>query len=322
MEKDLNYIKIDIYLSPKAWALRTLALGIGNALACKDCDINYLPINNKGRTDAKKFFLVYDHLIAHFRIFGQDFLQDSILMFTHFEERVYGAREILKRVPKILTMSESDAPLLLSLGLHERQIEFFPFGACDTKFKIQDIEKEYDFIFSLGFQADVGYGGRKNYRRLTGVIDRLSQLGHVVALMGPKWDQVDEVKTIRNLTIVECNHSDYVDHYSKARILVSLSNYEGGPLSLLEGLLCGIPIIATSTGFAPQIVRESREKSIKIGRLVSVNISESDAVISCIDALRENFSRPDEIRTIAQDYSFSRAADFLIEMMVSSKFSQ
>lgn len=305
-----------MYVSPKSWALRTLSLEMGEALNRRGADISFLSVNDAGREGAIKFFMVYDHLASYININGQTSLGSTVLYFTHFEERVYRMRPALKRLKKILVMSEHDIPQLLAMGLSEGQIRHFPFGASDQNFNITQVQKEYDFIFSVGFRSDRSYEDRKNYIRLISVIKELSARGGTVAIMGPGWGQIGVLKNCPKIHLIECDYSDYVKHYSKAKIFVSLSNYEGGPLPVLESLLCGIPAVITNTGFAPQLWKKSTENSLKIMTLLPANVTEQEAVFACLEALKSSFSSPEEIRDFGRNYSFDRAADVILSKVL------
>jgi glycosyltransferase involved in cell wall biosynthesis len=80
-----------------------------------------------------------------------------------------------------------------------------------------------------------------------------------VLLLGPAWERWEgygELAALPNLERLELPYEQYPAYYRRLRVLVSPSRLEGGPMPLLEALCSGIPVAASRTGFAPDIVRD------------------------------------------------------------------
>jgi len=73
-----------------------------------------------------------------------------------------------------------------------------------------------------------------------------------------KWDRYgrfNELLSFKNLTYVEAPYAEYPKYYAQMDVLVSTSRLEGGPIPLIEALMCNIVPVASKTGFAADIIR-------------------------------------------------------------------
>ena len=55
---------------------------------------------------------------------------------------------------------------------------------------------------------------------------------------------------------MQFNKKNRSKYFSKAKIFLSLSNLEGGPVPLIESMALGVIPISTSTGFAPEFIKD------------------------------------------------------------------
>ena len=56
-----------------------------------------------------------------------------------------------------------------------------------------------------------------------------------------------------NVEIVDFNYFNHPEFLRKASVFLSLATTEGGPLTILESLACGTPVVATNIGIWPDI---------------------------------------------------------------------
>lgn len=59
------------------------------------------------------------------------------------------------------------------------------------------------------------------------------------------------------------NCRDLVKHYQSLDIYLVTSRVEGGPMAILESMACGIPIISTPVGMAPDIIKDGSNGFIR-----------------------------------------------------------
>jgi len=303
---------IDIYLAEKSWALKTVAEKLGEQLRRLSWDVAYKELRAPGRTQALQLYLSYDHLVTHIGLHGQALLPRSVLCFTHFEERVFNYIGLFRSLKAILVMSEFDAPALLGMGIPDSKLFLFPFGADLAFFSPSFAPKrDIDFIFSLQYRSDFAYSSRKNYRRVMSVANALADRGFRVVIVGPGWEAVRD-KLNEQIETADIDYDDYPALYARARFYMSLSNYEGGPLSLLEAMMCGAYPLVTQTGFSLSVLgSEAVGAFSESGMIFPANILDHN--ITEISAQADNHAptSPHKIRRRASRFDFSVAASRL-----------
>lgn len=105
----------------------------------------------------------------------------------------------------------------------------------------------------------MAYYPRKNPERLVELVSRLSP--RPVLLIGRNWHEYPAFAELRrqpNFTYVEAPYAEYPAHYAKMDVFVSLAQLEGGPIPLIETMMCNVVPVASRTGFAPDLITHGR----------------------------------------------------------------
>jgi glycosyltransferase involved in cell wall biosynthesis len=137
------------------------------------------------------------------------------------------------------------------------------------------------------------YYQRKNPQLIEAVVRSMPE--EQFLLVGPKPDSMgkkdrmwtnypgfQQLTALPNFHYVESDYADYPQHYNRMKIFLSLSTLEGGPISLIEALLCGCQLIATDTGFAADVIQDAT-----VGAVLPVNAS-PDEVCASIKSLSKH----------------------------------
>lgn len=106
---------------------------------------------------------------------------------------------------------------------------------------------------AVGFS--MAYYPRKSPERLIELVSLLAPLP--VILIGRNWNDYPDFDRLRrqpNFTYIEAPYSDYPNHYAKMDVFVSLAQLEGGPIPLIETMMCNVVPVASRTGFAPDLI--------------------------------------------------------------------
>jgi glycosyltransferase involved in cell wall biosynthesis len=93
--------------------------------------------------------------------------------------------------------------------------------------------------------------------------DRLLELMRLLPhrrfnLIGRKWEQYALFETMRalpNFSYLTIPYQQYPEQYGKFDVFLSMSTLEGGPIPLLEAMMCNAVPVASDTGFAPDLIR-------------------------------------------------------------------
>lgn len=102
----------------------------------------------------------------------------------------------------------------------------------------------------------MAYYPRKSPERLIELLPLLAP--RRVKLIGRNWSQYpqfDRLLAQPNFTYVEAPYSEYRRHYADMDAFVSLAELEGGPIALIEAMMCNVVPVASRTGFAPDLIR-------------------------------------------------------------------
>ena len=99
------------------------------------------------------------------------------------------------------------------------------------------------------------YSPRKNPDCVLSVIQAMQHRAFL--LVGKDWQhypRYEELVRAENLTIVDTDYSEYPKLYSQMDVFVSPSVLEGGPVPLIESMMCNVVPVVSRVGFAPDII--------------------------------------------------------------------
>lgn len=228
--------------------LKYLAVGLRHALRPR----NWL---SRGaiRKPAIRLYMNHNTYLRH-----KPIRKSEIRVFvTHFDDsQLISASDVKKllKVDKFLVQNRAIKLYLIELGIQKKRIQVV-YGAVSDK----------DFCplknFSAVVENQVLIVGdckpRKNPRLIEAAI-RLNQDFNFV-IHGKNWENFTNlgVDPTSNVEFLEFNASNHPALMRQSMALLSLATNEGGPFPLLEALASGTPVVATKTGFAPDLIDES-----------------------------------------------------------------
>jgi len=158
---------------------------------------------------------------------------------------------------------------MVSMGIPEHKIIVIPLGVDTNIFKLNNKSRINDLpsntVVIGSFQKDGnGWGAGDSPKFIKGpdvfceVIERLSKRYNVfVLLTGPSRGYV---KNRLDKSNVQYRHdmlqdvNSLVDYYNVIDLYIIASREEGGPKALLESLACGVPLVSTKVGMAPELI--------------------------------------------------------------------
>lgn len=201
-----------------------------------------------------------------------------ILTWFHVEEKDKRLRyidQINKLVTVVHTSCSSTKNILVLNGIKEDKIRVVPLGVDINLFIPGDIYKSKKMKKSLGiddnsfvigsFQKDgCGWGEGLVPKRIKGpdifcdTIEKLSKKYNIhVVLTGPARGYVK--KRLDNINVPYTHkyfkkYIDIVDYYQILDLYLISSRIEGGPKAILESWACGIPLVSTKVGMAPDLI--------------------------------------------------------------------
>lgn len=244
-EYDLVFV---IYESTRGWILEAICKEIAAYFSgnyCYHYSTSHLP-------PSKAYFF------SHYALFPACLEQNShiwnsksIVWYTHprdigisNDKLVYA----LSKATKVVSTCSQFVELLNSQGLSSEKTTFILGGADPEIFK-----PHQRFEGAVGFCS--AYQERKAPEKIFSIISMMPHRKFI--LLGRKWNEYEkftELMNLPNLCYVEAPYADYPTYYAQMDVFVSVSNLEGGPIPLLEAMMCNAVPVASKTGFAPDII--------------------------------------------------------------------
>jgi glycosyltransferase involved in cell wall biosynthesis len=170
----------------------------------------------------------------------------------------------------VMTVSKLYQEYLKRAGVDSKKIEVINNGVDSDFFKPMDSRYAKKFFnipynaFTIGFAAKKSSDthGRKGVDTFFDVINRLSKSTkediHVV-ITGPGWSEflpdlkLDNVKLHYHEFLATSRMPTF---YNSLDVYLICSRIEGGPVTLLEAMACGIPVVTTPVGHVTEIVKD------------------------------------------------------------------
>ena len=234
---------------------------------------------------AKAYFFSYPTI---FRFYlekkPKKFINNSLVLYTHNEPdlgSVFEQVDFLNKAHKVYFYCKQDAENLVLNGLKKEKIVIANCAVDnDCVLDNKEIREQRTIILASKF------GPRKGAELLPGIVKKLPDWNFIV--MGRGWGNFlkqEKLLNVPNFTYVQFNKKNRSKYFSKAKIFLSLSNLEGGPVPLIEAMALGVIPISTSTGFAPEFIKDGTN-----GYLLPLN-PDPDFVVSkivSVDKLSES----------------------------------
>jgi len=146
---------------------------------------------------------------------------------------------------------------------------FYGFDSSSVKVIGNGVDDEFFVPSSSGKNSSyVLYSGRLTYRK--GVIDLVKSARFVcrkhrsaffvIVGAGPLKRHLTKLVNKMGLSnrvflVGQVNKAKLLKYYQNAAVLVLASYYESAPNTILEGMACGLPVVATFVGDLPKIVK-------------------------------------------------------------------
>ncbi|MBW4636253.1 MAG: glycosyltransferase [Iphinoe sp. HA4291-MV1] len=154
----------------------------------------------------------------------------------------------LNKASKVICMCSQFARLLISQGVNSQKVTYV-LGAADPEI-FQPHQRENG---TVGFCTAFYY--RKEPERIFNIIKMMPHRKFI--LLGKGWEDYQkfpEMKAFPNFSYLEAPYSDYPKYYALMDVFVSPAKLEGGPIPLVEAMMCNVVPVASKTGFAPDLI--------------------------------------------------------------------
>lgn len=259
----------------KGWILDALARESAEAIGAP-INIQYIPASRRDIRSTKTFKSFYfpkaigNNLFFHHRTFievdKRVALQESKnrIWLTHFDE-MNSIDELLNRdsrISRIFVQNISLRDVLVDAGFSEDKLRVTP-GAVDRNQFFPSGERYSNDSYFL-FSGDCK--PRKNPAYVEWIVRTFPE--HTFVIHGRGWNVFNHgvLRNLANVELIDFQFSKQGYLLRGASALISVAHNEGGPISILEALASGTPVISTDTGFAKDVITNEN------GFLISENL--------------------------------------------------
>lgn len=242
------------------------------------------------------FFAHYSYFAVCLRLYPLLWERKSFIYYTHpkgimdDKEFVY----IMSKCTQVICMCSQFAERMINCGLNPQQVTY-ALGAADPEIFRPHQRTGHGVV---GFCT--AYYERKNPDLILDLVKSLPH--HKFILLGKNWKQYAkfmELTSLTNFSYIEAPYEDYPEYYAKMDVFVSPAKLEGGPIPLIETMMCNIVPVASVTGFAPDIIThgengllfEIDSSAAKIAKLIEQAFEIKTDIRSTVENLSwKNFS--------------------------------
>jgi glycosyltransferase involved in cell wall biosynthesis len=204
------------------------------------------------------FFSHYVFFAKYLRPMSPVFVRPSLVFATHLEpskHRVDDAlvARILDLSANVICMNAALRERLERLGVRRDNLSVV-IGGADPEVFVPHVRTSSG---KVGFCSS--YYQRKSPETVLAIVRSMPHREFL--LLGKNWrncELFEQLNALPNFEYVETEYVHYPAHYSRMSIFVSVSLLEGGPIPLLESMMCNVVPVASRTGFAPDVIEHGQ----------------------------------------------------------------
>ncbi len=251
-KNEYEYDLVFVFYSPekggRGWILEAICQEIANYYPGKTC-FHY---SQSSLPYAKAYFIIHYSLVPETLKLNPHIWGSKLLVwYTHPKQTKYSNEELiyaLNYMTQVVCSCSQFARLLNSKGVDKNKTTFV-LGAADP-----DLFKPHQRLNgAVGFCT--AYYARKSPELVISIIKSMPHRKFI--LLGRNWNKYEnfeELINLPNLSYIEASYANYPKYYALMDVFVSPAKLEGGPIPLIEAMMCNVVPVASKTGFAPDII--------------------------------------------------------------------
>ncbi|MDZ8055554.1 MAG: glycosyltransferase family 4 protein [Aulosira sp. ZfuVER01] len=265
----------------------------------------HLPENSYLPPAKAYFFAHYSYFAVCLKLEPILWGSKNFIFYTHpsgiIDDKAFSY--IMNKSTKVIAMCSEFAKNLINCGVESQKVTYV-LGAANP-YIFQPHERFGNG--AVGFCT--AYYPRKDPDRIFKIVKSMPHRKFI--LLGKGWEQYEnfsELIALSNLAYIKAAYFEYPQYYAAMDVFVSPAKLEGGPIPLIEAMMCNVVPVASNTGFAPDIINNGDN-----GFLFDVD---SPCELIC-DLIEKAFQNKTDIRKTVENLSWE---NFSLEIQKLLKY--
>jgi len=202
---------------------------------------------------ARAYFYPHYFYYRTFRLkFPEIARSRNVVLFTHPHEKEISDHEfryLLNSADVVASMCTMFRDTLIKKGVHKDKIAVVLAGADPVRFSPHERGQQPVGLCSA-------YHSRKNPQLILDIISAAPHLNFVLIGKGwETWDHFDRLSKLPNFEYRNrISYEEMPNFYTSIDVFLSPSLLEGGPMPVLEAMMCNVVPVATNIGFCPDLI--------------------------------------------------------------------
>lgn len=251
------------------------------------------------------FFLHNSSFSRALRESPQILKKRNIIMFTHpVFKSITSAKHLVflfNKADKVIFLNKAHADLLVSHGLNRSKTVIMHIASNAEMFQAHKRTGKGKIVVSMGYYE------RKNPELLMEIMRKMPHRQFI--LIGKDWNLYPDYENLKLMPNLEYHDSipyeDYPSLYAQSDVFLSTSKLEGGPVPLLETMLCNLVPVASKTGFCVDIINHGEN-----GFLFDIDATAEDV----IPMIETAYALKTDTRECVIDYTWEKSAKKIDEL--------
>jgi glycosyltransferase involved in cell wall biosynthesis len=222
------------------------------AYYCKGNLADFYPRNLPLPTAKAYFFAHYSYFAVCLKAYPELKDRQTYIWYTHPKGIMSDEQfvMIMNQCTRLICTCSQFAQRLIDCGIKPERVTYVLGAANPSLFQFHSRTGQGAVGFCTAYYA------RKEPDRILEIVQSLPHRQFI--LLGRKWqkyERFEELVSLPNFTYVDAPYAEYPQYYAQMDVFISPAKLEGGPIPLVEAMMCNVVPVASRTGFAPDLIQ-------------------------------------------------------------------